>query len=1433
MKRWHLFLIVAAVTLTLVNIMPTIFYYTKPLHQPIDSKQAEKVAKSIVKRVNSLEQEAQNWVRSYASTLHLKPNAISKGSDCLEISFKSENDANTFRNYAAKAGSLIPFAPSQLRLSALDGLEDAKKVVLQRQMPMHLDNTSIFQYGKKFENNAPTPLYKSVVFDRIQKLIDCCCTSQDAQILQQSQQTQNAEGLFYVAQNLKTYVDLFKVSSPITQRYFAQLTSDAQGLKQAFNGLRDQVKLKRIELEKSDPQSQLSSVQKQEALLTQTLTAIETLAIPSGKTSLKPAPTDGVIDLSSHHPLIASLQLDWGRNAIDITVQEDVRKLFLDKAKSDQVEQMVFNEIARLASMTGETIKPQDGGFTLAMSQLNNSQSFLLMDVQQIREARAVDIKNAILEQWQPSHLDFTSDHYPIWDKQTYDSLPSEERQFGILVHAPKPTDVLSEGLESSSIYIVAKGADQILKKYQGNPNSPDAQNCIADFQNLQRIMRAHGCYGYPLGKDIIFESSDFISSVIAATREDFKLIGQKRYAILEFTDVEQRLLVENRIDTLEHEQLLKWKDEYNTARVSRDPNKHYDFAKPSKNAFINNIGLSLKKYFRGDERKVLKWGLDLSGGKTVRIELRDQNGQVVTDETQITQGMNELYARVNKMGVSEVSIRSEGHHILLDFPGSQNYSASDLVKASSMQFHIVNEKHTAMASRFLQEVWNEATVLGTTDAESINNIAYRHLSKEPRSESAKLLYESGLRLGNPQVDRSTTTFDDKLSKIALIRGESFSDWQGNPTPLIIVFNNYALEGSNLSEVRAGYDPSKGNYLSFSVKRSQVKGEEKTYPSQLFGTWTKTFCKDAISGTDLGEFSRHEGWRMAVILNNRIISSPTLKAAISDGGVIEGNFTTREITKLEADLKAGSLSFAPRILSEQNVSPELGLKDRTQGVFAMIIALAAVIALMSGYYRFAGVIASAAVIFNLLMMWATLQNIQAALTLAGIAGIILTVGMAVDANVLVFERVREEFAISGNIRSALVSGYKKAFTAIIDSNITTLIAALILLNFDSGPIKGFAITLIIGIVSSMFTALFMTRAYFTHWASKPKNTQLKMSSWIKAHSFDFIKRSKYAIAFSLVLGIIGGVCLMQSKSSILGMDFTGGYALNINVKQTDNPRAAVTTALEKAGLKAQDFQVRELSPSNHLRLFLAQTLENPGQPFYEMPFALDNLNAAEAYKNNPRLSWIVDALEQNGVEIESKSLETLDRNWNAVSGQISNAMRSSAFKGLALALLCILLYITIRFEFKYAISATLALGHDIAISLACIALFHKCGMGIQIDLATVAALMTIIGYSLNDTIIVFDRIREDVRLHKHKKRFREIVNTAINTTLSRTLLTSLTTLVVLLALVLLGGSSILGFALIMTVGVVIGTLSSLFIASSLLLLFHKRADAKTLQLVTE
>ncbi len=679
------------------------------------------------------------------------------------------------------------------------------------------------------------------------------------------------------------------------------------------------------------------------------------------------------------------------------------------------------------------------------------------------------------------------------------------------------------------------------------------------------------------------------------------------------------------------------------------------------------------------------------------------------------------------------------------------------------------------------------------------------------------MLYKNGLRLAEPNDGTTTNTFNDSISKIATYRGDNFTEWHNQTHPLLIVFKNFALEGSNLENIRASYDPMKGNYLSFEVA-SGARND--------FYDWTATFAKSTVENSNLGNYSNGRGWRMAVILNGSIISSPGLEEGLRNNASIYGSFTTREVNRLEADLKAGSLTFTPQILSEQNVSPELGQKERMQGIVAMLIALGLVFVIMIGYYRFAGVIASIAVLFNILIMWATLQNIQATITLAGIAGIILTMGMAVDANVLVFERIREEFKKTGRINLAINTGYRKAFSAIADSNITTIIAALILLNFNSGPIKGFAITLIVGIVSSMFTALFMTRTFFARWAQNPKNKQLPMANLLQsAKKINFLKFFKPCIAIALVIALTGGYALFQKRNTLMGMDFTGGYSLSVELtpEAGTDYRKQVENALLSAGASKNDFDVRVLAPTNHLRLFFGTSMDASNKPFFGMPLETSDPEVAYSFQNNPRINWIVTALSDSQVELTQKSLDDLDQTWSSISGQMSDTMRKSALFGLSLALLCILLYITIRFEFKYAVSATICLAHDVAVTLGAVALLYLLGMPLQIDLKTIAALMTIVGYSLNDTIIIFDRIREDLKV-KNRTSFKEIINGALNATLSRTVMTSTTTLAVLLAIVILGGSSIFGFAFVMLLGVIFGTLSSLFIAAPLLLRLHERED---------
>ncbi len=359
-----------------------------------------------------------------------------------------------------------------------------------------------------------------------------------------------------------------------------------------------------------------------------------------------------------------------------------------------------------------------------------------------------------------------------------------------------------------------------------------------------------------------------------------------------------------------------------------------------------------------------------------------------------------------------------------------------------------------------MQEVWNEATVTGRKDPQNINRVAYSHLHAkqgESRSSAAQMLWENGLRLTPFNDPEASSSVDDSISKIAVFRGSDFSEGHNQTHPLLIVFRNWAIEGASLENIHAGYDPAKGNFLSFDVASSFAAGGKRIQPQSDLFSWTSRYSKERVLGSPLENFSRGRGWRMAVLLNDSIISAPTLDSGLRESAMISGSFTQREVSRLAADLKAGSLTFTPHILSEKNVSPELGKADRIKGITATAAALLLVIGSMLAYYRFAGLVASIAVLFNLLILWATLQNLGATLTLAGLAAVVLTVGMAVDANVLVFERIKEEFPSRAASASALSAGYKKAYSAIIDSNVTTIIAALILLNFDAGPIKSFAV----------------------------------------------------------------------------------------------------------------------------------------------------------------------------------------------------------------------------------------------------------------------------------------------------------------------------------------------------------------------------------------
>ncbi len=1164
-----------------------------------------------------------------------------------------------------------------------------------------------------------------------------------------------------------------------------------------------------------------------------------------------------ITDLSIRNPLFDRVALDISSNRIELNASQDIQALLEQEEAKDITDLQVFlreellQQAALVSRASGEEIETvSDSTYAIPLFSTPGAASFLKLSSSELAQEMSQTLLNQVFDFWSPQSADFQEDSYPRVTIDAFAKLPRrEDRKMCLLAFSPASTP-LSVGhiLKPSSLYLILRGGKKIV---DSAPSDEAKSQAIQDITALAQILQKRGFISYTgeevknsfgateFLSDIIFELENFYAPYLALTKEQFQVKG--RTPILEFSTFENRLRVENTIDDQEQESLVRWKEMWQSAQVAANPQEKILVPHPNRNVFLSNFAKGWKKYFRGDYSKVLHWGLDLSGGKSVKVGLYDSAMRPVTDQKDLHQAVSELYQRLNGMGVSERVIRVENNTISIDFPGSQDISSNELIQASAMYFHIVNEKFGPMnkklhfhTQRFLQEVWNEALLTNQKDLESINKIAARrlHIARDDErisSESARALVQEGLAIRDPfeaDLEAPSSAFDDSFSTIVRYKTDSSYDESALSThPLLIVFRNYALEGANLDHVSPSYDPMKGNVLSFQVRTKDAVDTSRPNPQDALYAWTSRFCLDSIQGTPLQEFSRGQGWRMAVVLNGSVISDPTLSAAIKDSAYISGHFSQREVQRLARDLQAGSLSYTPRVLSEYNVSPELGKSERDKGIMAACLGILSVIVIMVVYYRFLGVVACVAVLVNILIIWAVMQNIEAAMTLPALAGVVLTVGMAVDANVLVFERIREELRHGAKLVFALQAGYQRAFSAIVDSNLTTLIAAFILTQFDSGPIRGFAITLIIGILSSMFTALFMTRVYFNRWVErKTDKATLSMASWFpESTRYNFFRYTKPVIILSGIVLLLGFASVSTNVRTIFGMDFTGGYALVVEVEndptQPMSPKEKASLAFEKAGLKAGEYQIRELGEPTLLRIQLSSALDEEGKPFHK------DSNTASVDKStseeNPKITWIVQNLEKEGLVVTEQEKLALPNQWTVMSGQFSNAMRNNAIYALALSLFAILVYIAVRFEWKYAISSVLALLHDVLMTLAVLAICSKFGLNLQINLEVVGAIMTIIGYSLNDTIIVFDRVREERKLHR-KMNFQEAVNLALNSTLSRTIMTSSTTLSVLLMLVLFGGPSIFTFSFVMFVGVLLGTISSLYVAAPLLVYFDRQ-----------
>ncbi len=536
------------------------------------------------------------------------------------------------------------------------------------------------------------------------------------------------------------------------------------------------------------------------------------------------------------------------------------------------------------------------------------------------------------------------------------------------------------------------------------------------------------------------------------------------------------------------------------------------------------------------------------------------------------------------------------------------------------------------------------------------------------------------------------------------------------------------------------------------------------------------------------------GRRLAIILDGKVKSAPKIREKIPYGeAIISGRFTNEEANNLARVLN-NPLPLRIAIEEERTVGPLLGQDSIKAGLKASVIGLAAVLVFMAIYYCLTGLIADIALLMNLLFIFGGLgilpilfrgiPGASATLTLPGIAGIVLSLGMAVDANVLINERMREEFKLGRPILSVISNGYAKAFSAIIDSNLTTLIAALLLLGFGTGPIRGFAVTLTIGLLSSIFTALIVTRTILEILVRNFKIKQLVMLQLFKNTRINFISKRRISYTLSILVIALGLTAVLAKGKAAWGIDFTGG---KIQEYQFDQPVALkdMRSAMNEMGLDSASIQ---------------QFKDNPKIYLIKVP------------SEEARDIDIESSLKQafTGRKIDMLKVESV----GPIAGKY---LRDKATLALFWALVGILLYVAFRFKhFNFALAGIIALFHDCLVTLGFMGL-----TGRSIDLITVTAILSIAGYSINDTIVIYDRLRENLKTMP-KLSLSELINLSVNQNLARTVLTTLTTLLVVCALMFWGGQVLSNFAFALFVGFIAGIYSTIFIASPLVLLTAKK-----------
>lgn len=604
-------------------------------------------------------------------------------------------------------------------------------------------------------------------------------------------------------------------------------------------------------------------------------------------------------------------------------------------------------------------------------------------------------------------------------------------------------------------------------------------------------------------------------------------------------------------------------------------------------------------------------------------------------------------------------------------------------------------------------------------------------------------------------------------------------------------------------------------------KRADLDGSYIVHAQELHGPGAGKLTVELNSDgatrmIDLTSKMRHEVDRLAIVLDGKVLSAPTVNSTLGSNFEISGMKDVKEA----ADLASALLNPLknPLIVEEQRaVSATLGKETVNQGITAGIAGLVLTLVFVLIYYRFAGLIALLGLMLNILILFGTMAMFGFTFTLPGIAGIILTIGVAVDANVLVYERLREELAAGKSVKAAISAAYEKAFSAIFDANITTLLTALILFWRASGTVKGFAVTLTIGILATLITALLCTRVLFWWFSDAGWIKKLSFMNLVPNKAFNFLGMRKLAFTVSAILILVGISTVAVKRDDALGIDFTGGAQLSFQFEgDTRVDQAEAQKVIETLKLTKSASSQEENNTTGELLTVRAASNEvDKSKGEKSDPEIIEEALRAAF----PVLQEQVEALDANGnPKLDPEGKPTLEYKWQmakeTISPSLGGEFLTTAVWALLIGLVAILIYITVRFEFSFAIGAFAALFHDILICLGIVIL-----SGQQLSLIHVGAFLTIAGYSINDTIVVFDRIREDLKMKRGN--VLDVMNAAISSTLSRTVLTSTTTFVAVLVLFIYGGAALKDFSFTIMIGVVVGTYSSIFIASPIVYIWSK------------